>query len=86
MMELVNRFRETAVELKQVETDRDKTRKALAERNEAFDKCATDNFQLYEINTGILDRYEHVGLFTKVGAAEPFTRTTRTRIENLVDE
>jgi hypothetical protein len=27
-----------------------------------------------------------VGLFTKVSAGEPFTRITRTRIDNLVDE
>jgi hypothetical protein len=33
-----------------------------------------------------LKRYEHVGMFTKVSAAEPFTRITRTRLENLVDE
>jgi hypothetical protein len=42
--------------------------------------------QLYEINGEILDRYEHVGLFTKVSAAEPFTKITRTRIDNLVIE
>ncbi len=42
--------------------------------------------QLYEITNDVLDRYEHVGLFTKATAAEPFTRITRTRIENLVDE
>ena len=45
-----------------------------------------DNLQLYEISNEVLNRYEHVGLFTKVSATEPFTRITRTRIENLVDE
>ncbi len=42
--------------------------------------------QLYELNRDILDRYERVGLFTKVSASEPFTKITRTRLENLVDE
>jgi ribosomal protein S19E (S16A) len=42
--------------------------------------------QLYEINREILNRYEHVGLFTKVSADEPFTKITRTRLENLADE
>lgn len=84
--ELVGRFRETVQTLKDTETDRAKTRKELAERNAAFDGCAVNNLKLYEINREILDRYEHVGLFTKASAAEPFTKITRTRLENLVDE
>jgi chromosome segregation ATPase len=84
--ELVSRFRETATNLRDTEAGRAKLAKDLAERNSAFDKCAEDNLQLYEINGQLLDRYEHVGLFTKVGAAEPFTQITRTRMENLVDE
>jgi chromosome segregation ATPase len=86
MMELVGRFRETATSLKDAEADRAKLRKDLAERNSAFDACAVNNMQLYELNRDILDRYEHVGLFTKVSASEPFTKITRTRLENLVDE
>lgn len=86
MTELVTRFREMAVNLKETEADRSKLRDELQQRNAAFDKCAQDNLQLYEITGAVLDRYEHVGLFTKASAAEPFTRITRTRIENLVDE
>jgi chromosome segregation ATPase len=86
MAELVAHFRETATNLKEVETDRDKARKDLSERNTAFDQCAVNNLQLYEINGEILDRYEHVGLFTKASASEPFTKITRVRMENLVDD
>lgn len=86
MNELVSRFRETATTLKEVEADRSKLRQDLGERNAAFDKCAENNLQLYEITNAVLDRYEHVGLFTKASAVEPFTRITRTRIENLADE
>jgi hypothetical protein len=86
MTELVGRFRETATNLKAVEADRAELRKSLDERNAAFDKCAEDNLQLFEINGEILDRYDHVGLFTKVGASEPFTKITRTRLDNLVVE
>ena len=86
MTELVGRFRETATNLKDAEADRAKLRKDLSDRNSAFDACAVDNLQLYEINRDILDRYEHIGLFTKVSANEPFTKITRIRIENLVDE
>jgi chromosome segregation ATPase len=86
MSELVARFRETATNLKDVEADRNTLRRELGERNTAFDKCAEDNLQLFELSSDILKRYEHVGMFTKVSAAEPFTRITRTRLENLVDE
>jgi hypothetical protein len=75
-----------ATNLKDVEADRAALREDLAKRGRAFDQCAEANLQLYEINGEILDRYEHVGLLTKVSAAEPFTKITRTRIENLVDE
>jgi chromosome segregation ATPase len=84
--ELVGRFREMAQNLKDVEADRGKARSDLAERNRAFDVCAENNQQLFEINQDVLNRYEHTGLFTRVSASEPFTRITRTRLENLVDE
>jgi chaperonin cofactor prefoldin len=86
MTELVGRFREMATNLKEVESDRAKLRSDLDQRNAAVDKCAENNLGLYSINGEILDRYEHIGLFTKVGAAEPFTKLTRTRMENLVVE
>lgn len=86
MNELVSRFRETANTLKETEADRSKLRQDLGERNASFDKCAENNLQLFEITNEVLDRYEHVGLFTKTSATEPFTRITRTRIENLVDD
>jgi chromosome segregation ATPase len=86
MSELIARFRETGNNLRQVEVDREKLTKDLDERNGAYDKCAEDNLQLYEINSDLLNRYDHVGLFTKVSAGEPFTRITRTRIDNLVVE
>ncbi|MEJ0004912.1 MAG: hypothetical protein WDM77_00570 [Steroidobacteraceae bacterium] len=86
MDELVTRFRETATNLRDVEADRTQLKSQLLTRSAAFDKCSDANYQLYELNGEILDRYEKVGLFTKVSSAEPFTRITRSRIENLVDE
>jgi chromosome segregation ATPase len=84
--ELVERFKQTIANLREVETDRTQLQKDKAALSAASDKCAEDNLQLYEITNTVLDRYEHVGFFTKVGAAEPFTKITRTRIENAVDE
>jgi chromosome segregation ATPase len=84
--ELVERFKETIATLKGVESARAQLQQDNSMLSAAFDKCADNNLQLYEISNAVLDRYEHVGLFTKVGTAEPFTKITRTRIDNLVDE
>jgi chromosome segregation ATPase len=84
--ELVTKFREMAANLKDVEADRTQLHKTLDERNAAFDRCAENNQQLYDIDLDILNRYEHVWPFTKVSSAEPFTRITRTRLDNLVVE
>jgi chromosome segregation ATPase len=86
MTELVSRFRETATNLRDAEAGRSKLQADLNARNAAYDQCAENNQQLYEINADILNRYDHVGLFTKVGASEPFTQVTRTRMDNLVVE
>jgi chromosome segregation ATPase len=84
--ELITRFKETIGTLKGVEADRDQLRRDYTELNVKYDKCAENNLQLFEINGDILNRYEHVGPFMKVSSVEPFTRITRTRIDNLVDE
>jgi chromosome segregation ATPase len=84
--ELVDRFKQTIGTLKGVESDREQLRKDNADLSVKFDKCAANNLQLFEINNDILNRYEHVGPFTKISSIEPFTKITRTRINNLVDE
>jgi chromosome segregation ATPase len=84
--DLVVRFREMATNLRDVEGDRNKLKDELAKANAVLDRCAEDNMQLFEITGQVLDRYEHVGLFTKTSSIEPFTKLTRTRIENLADE
>ena len=84
--ELVDRFKETIASLKGVEADRATLQRDYNTLTIQMDKCASDNVELYDISKTVLDRYEHVGLFTKVSTAEPFTRLTRTRIDNLVIE
>jgi SMC interacting uncharacterized protein involved in chromosome segregation len=84
--ELVERFKQTIGSLKSVESERTQLQRDNAALSSAFDKCAMNNVDLFDISNTILDRYEHVGLFTKATAAEPFTKLTRTRIDNLVDE
>lgn len=84
--ELVEHFKQTIGELKGVESERVQLQKDKAALGNAFDKCAANNAELFDISNALLDRYEHTGFFTKTAAAEPFTRLTRTRINNLVDE
>jgi chromosome segregation ATPase len=84
--ELVDRFKLTIGTLKGVELDRDQLRREFDELHVKYDKCAANNEQLYEISSTVLDRYAHVGFFTKAAAAEPFTRIAHTRMDNLVVE
>ncbi len=84
--ELVDRFKETIGTLKGVESDRDTVRRNYEELSAKYDKCADNNDQLFQISNTVLDRYSNVGFFTKASAAEPFTRITRTRIDNLAVE
>ena len=84
--ELVDRFKQTIASLKGVEADRATLQRNYNVLELQLDKCASDNVELYDISKTVLDRYDHVGLFTKVSSAEPFTRLTRTRIDNLVIE
>jgi chromosome segregation ATPase len=84
--ELIERFKQTIGTLKGVESERAQLQKDNAAVSTAFDKCALNNMDLFDISNTVLDRYEHVGFFTKTAAAEPFTRLTRTRINNVVDE
>ncbi|HEY2684383.1 MAG TPA: hypothetical protein VGI93_12785 [Steroidobacteraceae bacterium] len=86
MTELVSRFRETATNLKDVEADRSQLKRTLEERNAAFGKCAADNAELLKINNEVLDRYGHIGVFTKVGSADPFTHITKNRLDNFAVE
>jgi chromosome segregation ATPase len=84
--ELVDRFKLTIGALKGVELDRDQLRKDFDELHVKYDRCAENNEQLYQISSSVLDRYRQVGFFTKAAAVEPFTRITRSRMDNLVVE
>lgn len=84
--ELIGRFRETAQTLKEVETDRNTARADLKNREHELDVCIQRNVGLYDMNTEILDRYEHKGVWSSLTEKEPFTRIQRARLENLIDD
>jgi DNA repair exonuclease SbcCD ATPase subunit len=84
--ELIDRFKLTIGTLKGVESEHAQLQKDYAALDRTLDTCAANNLELFDITNSVLDRYEHVGIFTKTSSVEPFTRLTRTRINNLVDE
>ena len=86
MQELISRFRETVTQMRAVESDRTTLQQQLTQSKAAFDKCAQANYQLYQVNNEVLDRYAHQGAFSYMARAEPFTRIKRTEIDNLVLE
>jgi chromosome segregation ATPase len=86
MQELIARFRETVTTMRGIETDRSQLRQQLAAGQSAFDKCAEDNYSLYQINGEVLDRYAHQGAWSYFERSEPFTKIKRTQINNLVIE
>jgi chromosome segregation ATPase len=86
LQELVSRYRDLADNLRNVETERATMLETATARSRDYDRCAAANAELYVLTTEVLDRYENAGFGHALGRAEPFTRLTRTRVENLVDE
>lgn len=86
LQELIAHYTETARQLRTVETERGQLQQQLAESKRTYDQCVERNYDLYQVDNEVLDRYEHQGAFSYLARAEPFTRLERTRIENLVTE
>lgn len=85
LQELIDKYRELAVNTRSIETDKTRAEEALARSKAANDRCVTDNSALYQLDLEVLDRYEHQGAFSYLARAEPFTKIKRAEIENLVD-
>jgi chaperonin cofactor prefoldin len=84
--ELVTKFKQTVETLKGVETDRDQLKAEVESRKRALSACVDTNAKLYLLNDEILDRFEQRGFWHQVMDRESFTRLSRTRLENLVDD
>ncbi len=84
--ELVVTFRETALLLKDTETERNTLRQQLQAAERQLGTCRTHNAELIDMNDEVLERLEDTGFWTRLAAAEPFTRIKRTRLENLAAE
>jgi type I site-specific restriction endonuclease len=85
MQELITHFRETAQNLKTVEVERNELKSQLDSRNREYATCVDRNVGLYDINRETLERLDKHGFWSGVRDAEPFTRLSRARLENLID-
>jgi chromosome segregation ATPase len=86
MQELVVKFRETAQALKDVETDRDQLRAQGSTRDRDLKQCVDKNAGMYLVSDEILRNLENRGVWSSLTDKEPFTRLSRTRLENLIDD
>ena len=86
MQELIAKFRETAQTLKDVETERTATKQTLVTRDQELKTCVDHNLALYQLNGEVLTHLENQSVWSRVAAAEPFTKLKRVQLENLVDD
>jgi len=70
----------------QKEEERARLSQHSIELQRRVDDQQAKNLAMYKIATEILARYESFGLGTALAAREPFVGTTRTRLENLVQD
>ncbi len=86
MQDLITHFRETAQNLKVVETDRNELQARLESKERDYKTCVDRNAGLYEINLETLNRLERRGFWSRAADSEPFTQISRVKLENLVDD
>jgi chromosome segregation ATPase len=86
LAEVVGRYKEMAQQLKEVEADRSSLRIKSADDARKLNTCVDHNAQMYLLSEEILGRYEQRGFWSRAADVEPFTRLSRTRLENLADD
>ncbi|MFC4308012.1 hypothetical protein ACFPN2_02860 [Steroidobacter flavus] len=86
MQELVSRYRETGETLKTVETERDQLRAQTSTQERDLKTCVDRNAGMYLLTDEILRKVEDRGVWSSLTDKEPFTKISRTRLENLIDD
>ena len=85
MQEIVDKFRETATTLREVETDRATVKDAYAQQTRELEACVASNNALYDLNGEVLAKLEDQGFWSSLTKTEPFTKLKRVQLENLAD-
>jgi hypothetical protein len=83
--ELVEKFREMAQTLREVETDRATAKQAVTQNLQELNACVANNKALYALNDEVLTRFDQQGFWSRASEAEPFTRLKRVQLDNLID-
>jgi chromosome segregation ATPase len=83
--ELVQRLRETAVSVREVEVDRGAKTQLLAQREQELKVARERNEKLHVLATEIISKLEDQGFWSAVSRREPFTQLKRVELENLAD-
>lgn len=86
MQELVDKFRETATNLRQVEQERAELVRTSERQHEEIRACTQKNLELYQTNLDLLDRYEAKGVWASLAQREPLTGLKRVEVENMIEE
>jgi len=83
---LIGKIRETAQTLREVETDRSQARSELSVKQRELNVCVDRNAEMYLLTNETLDRLPGRGAFATFADHEPFTRLSRTRLDNLIED
>lgn len=86
MQQMVDKYRETAMALRDARQDNALLTNAVKERNHWMDTCQEKNEQMYEANMELLERYKNKGLWRSLSQAEPLTGLGEIAVENVVEE
>lgn len=86
---VVSDCRESLYAMRDIEVERNRFLAGLADRNSELAACVDANARLRDLNEEILVRYEEDGrggVFQSAKKREPFTRLSRVRLQNALDE
>lgn len=86
MEEMISKYRETALTLRDKETESAQRAQEITRLDRELKSCATNNVALSKLGYEVLDNYENKGFWARAGQKEPFTQLKKVQIENLVDE
>lgn len=86
MQDLVAKFRETAQTLRDVETEREQIRAQLLGQERELKTCVDRNAAMYRVSDELLLRMGDRGMWSSLTEKEPFTKISRTRLENLIED
>ena len=86
MQELVDKFKETAQNLRQVEADRSELKAVSSQQQNDIVACTKKNLELYRADLDLLDRYKSKGVWASLMQREPVTGLKRVEVENMIEE